>query len=54
MKCTLMKFADDGKLSGEVDALGLQKDMDRLEEWTNKNVMKLNKEKCKVLPSTDS
>lgn len=27
----------------------LQEDLDRLEEWANKNLMKLNKDKCKVL-----
>ncbi|PKU41416.1 rna-directed dna polymerase from mobile element jockey-like [Limosa lapponica baueri] len=27
----------------------LQEDMDRLEEWTNKNLMKFNKDECNVL-----
>ncbi|GAB0184934.1 hypothetical protein GRJ2_000958700 [Grus japonensis] len=48
-----MKFSDDSKLSGEVDAsegrATLQEDLDRLEEWANKNLMKFNKDKCKVL-----
>ncbi|GAB0185824.1 hypothetical protein GRJ2_001047700 [Grus japonensis] len=54
IKCTLMKFADDTKLSGEVDTsegrATLQEDLDRqTEEWANKNLMKFNKDKCKVL-----
>ena len=51
--CALMKFADDTKLSGEVDTAEgrgtLQEDQDRLEEGDNKNLMKFNKDKCKVL-----
>ncbi|PKU48926.1 rna-directed dna polymerase from mobile element jockey-like [Limosa lapponica baueri] len=53
IKCTLMKFADGTKLSVEVDAsegrATLQEDLDRLEEWVNKNLMKFNKDKCKVM-----
>ncbi|PKU42992.1 rna-directed dna polymerase from mobile element jockey-like [Limosa lapponica baueri] len=53
IKCTLMKFADDTKVSGEVDSLEgrvtLQEDLDRLEERANKNLMKFKKDKCKVL-----
>ncbi|KAK4829412.1 hypothetical protein QYF61_003976 [Mycteria americana] len=53
IKRTLMKLADDPKLSGEADnAEGratLQEDVDRLEEWANKNLMQFNKDKGKVL-----
>ncbi|GAB0183754.1 cAMP-dependent protein kinase inhibitor alpha [Grus japonensis] len=53
IKCTLMKFADDTKLSGEVDTsegrATLQEDLGRLEEQANKNLIKFNKHKCKVL-----
>ena len=48
IKCTLMKFADDTKLSGEVDTsegrATLQAHLAGLEEWANKNLMKFNKD----------
>lgn len=51
IKCTLVKFAIDTKLSGEVDTLEeraiLQEDLYRLEERANKNLMRFNKDKCK-------
>jgi len=53
IKYTLLKFADGTKLSWKVDTLEerttLQEDLDRLEEWANKKLMKFHKKKCKVL-----
>ena len=51
--CDSVKFANDIKLSGEVDTsegrATLQQDLDRLEEQANKNVRKFYKDKLKVL-----
>ncbi|KAJ7415311.1 rna-directed dna polymerase from mobile element jockey-like [Pitangus sulphuratus] len=49
----LSKFTDDTKL-GEVagtseGCASLQRDLNRLERWTEKNLMKFNKDKCRVL-----
>jgi len=53
IKCTLVKFADDTRPSGEADTLqgraALQQDLDRLEGWSNKNLTKLSNDRYKVL-----
>ncbi|PKU27057.1 rna-directed dna polymerase from mobile element jockey-like [Limosa lapponica baueri] len=51
---TLSKSADIAKLGGVADTpngcANLQRDLNRLEKWAYKNVMKFNKGNCKVLP----
>ena len=52
-ECRLTKFADHTKLGRTTNTFegrpAILRDLDRLEEWANRNLMTFIKDKCKAL-----
>jgi len=52
-QCTLSRFVGDTKLGGVADTPGgcpaIQRDLDRLKKWADRNPTKINQEKYGVL-----
>ena len=53
LRSEVLKFADDTKIFGRVDSEGagedLQRDLDRLVQWSEVWQMRFNVDKCKVM-----
>jgi len=53
IECNFSKFADDTKVWGAMDSPegwdAIQRDLDRLEQGAQVNLMKFSKSKCKIL-----
>lgn len=49
IECTLSDFPDDTKLGGVTECTTVQRDLNWLDRWAEKNIMKFHKSKCRVL-----
>ncbi|KAJ7409836.1 rna-directed dna polymerase from mobile element jockey-like [Willisornis vidua] len=53
IECSLRQFADDTKLEGVAGTpegcAAIQQNLDRLENWVERNLIRFNKHKCRVL-----
>ena len=53
LECPLSKYADDTKFGGVADTLEscavIQQDLDRLESWTERNLMRFKKGMCSLM-----